>query len=100
MTVNFLEKIPQRFYIKVKSRFKKDLKLEIHLDKAFFSGNRFLDLLHKSFLNQTSLDLRKKNWTFLYQDFTVLISKLQNKLFSVIQGRNPYNFWFIFWEKR
>ena len=57
----------------VKSRFKKDLKLEIHLHKAFFSGNRFLDSLHKSFLNQTSLDLRKKKWTFLNQDFTVLL---------------------------
>ena len=45
----------------VKSRFKKDLKLEIHLHKAFFSGNQFLDSLHKSFLNQTSLDLRKEN---------------------------------------
>ena len=53
------------------SRFKKDLKLEIHLHKAFFSGNRFLDSLHKSFLNQTSLDLRKKKWSFLNQDFTV-----------------------------
>mgnify|MGYP001208990907 CR=1 FL=1 len=53
------------------SRFKKDLKLEIHLHKAFFSGNRFLDSLHKSFLNQTSLDLRKKKRTFLNQDFTV-----------------------------
>ena len=55
------------------SQFKKDLKLEIHLHKAFFSGNRFLDSLHKSFLNQTSLDLRKKKWTFLNQDFTVLL---------------------------
>ena len=44
----------------VMSRFKKDLKLEIHLHKAFFSGNRFLDSLHKPFLNQTCLDLRKQ----------------------------------------
>ena len=36
----------------VMSRFKKDLKLEIHLHKTFFSGKRFLDSLHKSFLNQ------------------------------------------------
>ena len=55
----------------VNSRFKKDLKLQIHLHKAFFSDDRFLDSLHKSFLNQTSLDLRKKKWTFLNQDFTV-----------------------------
>ena len=49
----------------VYSRFKKDFKLQIHLHKAFFSDDRFLDSLHKSFLNQTTLDLRKKKWTFL-----------------------------------
>ena len=65
----------------VMSRFKKGLKLEIHLHKAFFSGNRFLDSLHKSFLNQTSLDLRKKKWTFLNQDFTVFV---HNSLYSGI----------------
>ena len=57
----------------VNSRFKKDLKLQIHLHKAFFSDDRFLDSLHKSFLNQTTLDLRKEKWTFLNWDFTVLI---------------------------
>ena len=56
----------------VNSRFKKDLKLQIHLHKAFFSDNRFLDSLHKSFLNQTTLDLRKEKWTFLNREFTVL----------------------------
>ena len=70
--------------ITVMCRFKKDLKLEIHLHKAFFSGNQFLDSLHKSFLNQTSLDLRKKKWTFLNQDFTVLAADLDN------QKRCPY----------
>ena len=55
----------------VNSRFKKDLKLEIYLHKAFFSDDRFLDSLHKSFLNQTTLDLRKEKWTFLNQEFTV-----------------------------
>ena len=49
----------------VNSRFKKDLKLQIHLHKTFFSDDRFLDSLHKSFLNQTTLDLRKEKWTFL-----------------------------------
>ena len=44
----------------VNSRFKKDLKLQIHLHKTFFSDNRFLDSLHKSFLNQTSLDLKER----------------------------------------
>ena len=56
----------------VNSRFKKDLKLQIHLHKAFFSDDRFLDSLHKSFLNQTTLDLRKEKWTCLYREFTVL----------------------------
>ena len=56
----------------VNSRFKKDLKLQIHLHKAFFSDDRFLDSLHKSFLNQTTLDLRKEKWTFLNREFTVL----------------------------
>ena len=42
------------------SRFKKDLNLQIHLHKAFFSDDWFLDSLHKSFLNQATLDLRKK----------------------------------------
>ena len=53
------------------SRFKKDLKLQIHLHKAFFSDDQFLDSLHKSFLNQTTLDLRKEKWTFLNREFTV-----------------------------
>ena len=34
--------------------------------------DRFLDALHKSFLNQSSLDLRKEKWTFLNRDLTVL----------------------------
>ena len=58
--------------ISVNSRFKKDLKLQIHLHKAFFSDDRFLDSLHKSFLNQTTLDLRKEKWTFLNREFTVI----------------------------
>ena len=33
--------------------------------------DRFLDSLHKSFLNQTTLDLRKEKWTFLDREFTV-----------------------------
>ena len=55
----------------VNSQFKKDLKLQIHLHEAFFSDDRFLDSLHKSFLNQTTLDLRKEKWTFLNREFTV-----------------------------
>ena len=62
----------QQNTITVNSRFKKDLKLQIHLHKAFFSDDRFLDSLHKSFLNQTTLDLRKEKWTFLNREFTVV----------------------------
>ena len=57
----------------VNSRFKKGLNLQIHLHKAFFSDDRFLDSLHKSFLNQTTLNLRKEKWTFLNGEFTVLL---------------------------
>ena len=49
----------------VNSRFKKDLKLQIHLHKAFFPDDQFLDSLHKSFLNQTTLDLRREKLDFL-----------------------------------
>ena len=71
-------KITPRYFLQaeqstVDSRFKKDLKLQIHLHKAFFSDDRFLDSLHKSFLNQTTLVLRKEKWTFLNRDFTVLL---------------------------
>ena len=44
----------------VNSQFKKDLNLQIHLHKALFSDNQFLDSVHKSFSNQTTLNLRKK----------------------------------------
>ena len=72
----------------VNSRFKKDLKLQIHLHKAFFSDDRFLDSLHKSFLNQTTLDLRKEKWTFLNREFTVVI--FSNLRFSVAHGRSSF----------
>ena len=60
----------------VNSRFKKDLKLQIHLHKAFFSDDRFLDLLHKSFFKKTTLNLRKEKWPFLNQEFTVFYVKV------------------------
>ena len=47
------------------------------LHKAFFSDDRFLDSLHKYFLNQTTLDLKKEKWTFLSREFTV--SHINNK---------------------
>ena len=42
--------------------------MQIHLHKAFFSDDRFLDSLHKYFLNQTALDLRKEKRTFLNRE--------------------------------
>ena len=45
------------------SRFKKDLQLQIHIQKAFFSYDQFLDSLH--FLNQTTINLRKEKLSFL-----------------------------------
>ena len=59
----------------VNSRFKKDFKLQITYIRPFFSDDQFLDSLHKSFLNQATLDLRKKKNTFLDRDFTVHIQK-------------------------
>ena len=59
------------------SWFKKDLNLQIHLHKAFFLADRFFDSVHKSFLNQTTLDLRKENWSFLNQDLPVVIIHFQ-----------------------
>ena len=39
----------------VNSRFKKDLNLQIHLQKTIFlSNDRFLESVHKQFLNQTT----------------------------------------------
>jgi hypothetical protein len=64
------ELLKQNWYT-VNSRFKKDLNLQIHLHKAFFSDDRFSISVHKSFLNQTTLDLRKEKWSFLNQDFAV-----------------------------
>ena len=59
----------------VNSRFKKDLNLQIHPHKTFFSDDQFLESVHKSFLNQTTLDLRKKTWGFLNRQLTVLNNK-------------------------
>ena len=56
----------------VNSRFKTDLKLQIHLNTTFFLDDQFLDSLYKSFLNQTTLDLRKEKWTFLNREFTLV----------------------------
>ena len=39
------------------SRFRKDLNLQIQLHEAFFSNDKFLDSIHKSFINQATLDL-------------------------------------------
>ena len=58
--------------VTVHSRLKKDLNLQIHLQKTFFSDDQFLESVHKSFLCQTTLDLRKENWSFLNRELTVI----------------------------
>ena len=45
-----------------------------YLHDIFF-GYRFLHSLHNSFLNQTTLDLRKEKWTFLNREFTVPLNR-------------------------
>ena len=69
------------FWYSKLSIFKKDLKLQIHLHKTFFSDDQFLGSLHKSFLNQTTLDLRKEKWNFLNRELTVLPNKYLTLLF-------------------
>ena len=59
--------------ITVNSSFKKDLNFQIYLYKAFFWDVWFLDSVHKSFLNQTTLDLRKESWSLLNRNLPVLI---------------------------
>ena len=51
--------------VTVNSRFKKDLNLQIYLHKNVFSKDQFLESVHKSYLCQTTLDLRKEKWGFL-----------------------------------
>ena len=46
-------------------------------------SNRFLDLLHKSFLNQTTLNLRKEKWGFLNRDLPVHIQKIWLKVLTM-----------------
>jgi hypothetical protein len=52
----------------MESRFKKDFNLQIHLHKTFFPDDQLSDLVHKSFLYQTTLNLRKKKWGLLNRD--------------------------------
>ena len=71
----------------------KDLNLQIHLHKAFFSDNQFFNSVHKSFLNQTTLDLRKEKWSFLNREFTVFENNFTDfreavsleKIFEIVQ---------------
>ena len=53
--------------------------MQIHLHKTFFSDDQFLESVHKSFLNQTTLDLRKEKWGFLNRELTVLVKILTTK---------------------
>ena len=63
------------------------------LHKIFFSDNQFLDSYHKSFLNQTTLDLRKEKWSFLNREFTVFDSNVSVciSIYRVSNWQN-YNF--------
>ena len=47
--------------------------LQIYVQKTFFPDDQFLDSLHKSFLNQATLNLRKEKRTFLNREFTVIL---------------------------
>ena len=49
----------------VNSRFKTDLKLQIHLNKTFFWDDQFLNSLHKSILNQHNSGFKKGKMDFL-----------------------------------
>jgi hypothetical protein len=60
-----MEFLKSRFACTVNSRFKKDLKLQIHLHKTFFSDDRFIDSLHKYFLNQINSRFKKGKMDFL-----------------------------------
>ena len=75
----------------VNSRFKKDLNLQIQLKKANFLDDRFLDSLHKSFFNQTTLDSRKEKWTFLNQECTVFYHKIRLDFNVKCMSTNYYN---------
>ena len=66
----------------VNSQFKKDLNLQIHLHKAFFVDDRFLDSYHKSFSNQTTLNFRMEKWSFLNREFTwFMVNLTKNNLY-------------------
>ena len=47
------------------SRFKKDLNLQIHLHKTFFSTERFLDSVNKSLLKINNSRFKKEKINFL-----------------------------------
>ena len=69
---------------------KTDIKLQIHLNKAFFSDDRFLDSLHKSFLNQTTLALKKGKIDFL-----------KSRVYCTSSGRNlQWQVKEVFWSKK
>ena len=54
------------------------------LPKAFFSDDWFLDSLHKAFLNQTTLDLRKTIFPLLYCTYYFVPPDMQPDMVSVM----------------
>ena len=57
---------------------------------TFFWYSRFLNSVHNSFLNQTTLDLRKEKWSFLNQDLPVLNQHVIWKSFLMISNLSIY----------
>ena len=58
------------FATTVNSQFKKDLNLQTHLHKTLFSDDQFLESVHKSFFNQTTLNLGKEKGGYLNRELT------------------------------
>ena len=57
----------------VKSQFKKDLNLQIHLRKKFFSDDRFSDLVSTQiFLKSNNFQFKKEKMGFLNRNLPVL----------------------------
>ena len=82
-----------KLYGTVNIQFKKDLNVTSPTYiRHFYSDNWFLDSLHKFFLNQTSLDLRKQKWTFLNREFAVFVKKFRSIYFKIKCRISSYSF--------
>ena len=59
--------------------------------------DQFLDSLQKSFLNQTTLNVRKEKWTFLNQEFIVKALLFSNDQ-KPIRGARKLTFLPYWWN--